>query len=87
MGDITDVNIGDIPPHDMLTGGFCCQSFSKAGKQDGFDDPRGQLFFEIARVLRHRRPATFLLENVANLLLPDNGETLKEVVSELERAG
>ncbi len=63
-GDITDVNVDEIPAHDMLTAGFCCQSFSKAGKQEGFDDPRGQLFFEIIRVLRHHQPQTFLLENV-----------------------
>eukprot|EP00192_Tetraselmis_astigmatica_P012880 CAMPEP_0117654448 /NCGR_PEP_ID=MMETSP0804-20121206/3749_1 /TAXON_ID=1074897 /ORGANISM="Tetraselmis astigmatica, Strain CCMP880" /LENGTH=413 /DNA_ID=CAMNT_0005460729 /DNA_START=40 /DNA_END=1281 /DNA_ORIENTATION=+ len=86
-GDITDTALSDIPPHDMLTAGFCCQPFSKAGRQDGFGDPRGQLFYEVVRVLRHCRPATFLLENVANLLLHDGGNTAQEIMAELREAG
>eukprot|EP00959_Pyramimonas_sp_CCMP1952_P097814 2044363-Pyramimonas_sp.AAC.1 len=51
VGDIADLAEDDVPPHDLLTAGFCCQSFSKAGKQGGFEDARGELFFEVVRTL------------------------------------
>mmetsp|Transcript_25093 Transcript_25093/g.65113 ORF Transcript_25093/g.65113 Transcript_25093/m.65113 type:complete len:398 (+) Transcript_25093:333-1526(+) len=87
VGDITQVEACEVPPHDLLTAGFCCQSFSKAGEQLGLDDPRGQLFYEIVRILRAAQPASFLLENVANLLLHDSGASVAEILAELQDAG
>lgn len=87
MGDITEVDAAEVPQHDLLTAGFCCQSFSKAGLQLGLDDPRGQLFYEIVRLLRAAQPAAFLLENVANLLLHDSGGSVAEILTELQHAG
>ena len=86
-GDITHVDEKAIPPHDILTAGFPCQSFSRAGALQGFDDSRGQLFFEIPRVLKYHRPRAFLLENVANLLKIDQGRDMKRIVHELRACG
>ncbi|KAK3272738.1 hypothetical protein CYMTET_18980 [Cymbomonas tetramitiformis] len=86
-GDITCIDTESIPPHDLLTGGFCCQSFSRMGEQAGFDDARGELFFEIVRVLRHHKPRALLLENVANVLDHDEGRSLKLILRELRSAG
>ncbi len=67
-GDIREIDASDIPPHDLLCGGFPCQSFSVAGKRKGFTDTRGTLFFEILRIAKHHRPRLLLLENVKGLL-------------------
>ena len=75
VGDITEVDTKDIPDHDILVGGFPCQAFSQAGLKLGFEDTRGTLFFEIARILKDKRPKAFLLENVRNLLNHDHGKT------------
>ena len=75
FGDITQIKNEDIPDHDILVGGFPCQAFSQAGKKMGFEDTRGTLFFEIARILDAKRPKVFLLENVRNLLNHDHGKT------------
>src|SRR5699024_3597729 len=61
-GDITEIDAKDIPNHDLLVGGFPCQSFSVAGKRAGFDDVRGTLFFEIARIAEEKKPKALLLE-------------------------
>ncbi|MBR3770120.1 MAG: DNA (cytosine-5-)-methyltransferase [Lachnospiraceae bacterium] len=74
-GDITKIDAKDIPDHDILVGGFPCQAFSQAGRKLGFDDTRGTLFFEIARILKEKEPKAFLLENVRNLLSHDHGRT------------
>jgi DNA (cytosine-5)-methyltransferase 1 len=67
-GDITQIDAADIPDHDILCAGFPCQPFSIAGRQHGFACPdQGNMFFEIVRVLREKRPAAFVLENVKNL--------------------
>ena len=66
--DIREVPATDIPDHDLLTAGFPCQSFSIAGKRGGFNDTRGTLFFEVARILKAKRPKYLLLENVKGLL-------------------
>ena len=79
-GDITKIEAKDIPPHDMLCGGFPCQAFSISGKQKGFEDTRGTLFFDIARIVKHHMPKVILLENVRNFEKHDNGNTLKTVV-------
>ena len=73
--DIKSVRTDDIPNFDVLVAGFPCQPFSIAGKQKGFDDPRGNLFFEIARIVKDKRPPVIFLENVANLLEHDDGKT------------
>jgi len=87
VGDITEVNVDEVPEHDLLTAGFCCQSFSRAGAEGGLNDPRGQLFFEVVRIAAHLRPAALLLENVANLLEHDGGATIATITAELEGLG
>ena len=86
-GDITQISEKDIPDHDILVGGFPCQAFSQAGKRLGFDDTRGTLFFEIARIIHHKKPKAFLLENVRNLISHDHGNTFRTIVMTLERLG
>lgn len=74
-GDIKSVNASDIPKADIIVAGFPCQSFSLMGYQHGFKDPRGNLFFEIARIANTMKPKIILLENVRNLIYHDNGKT------------
>lgn len=84
-GDITTIKEQDIPKHDILCGGFPCQAFSISGKQKGFEDTRGTLFFDIARIVDYHRPKILFLENVKNFARHDNGNTLKTVIETLER--
>ena len=86
-GDITKINANELPDFDFLVGGFPCQAFSIAGKRKGFDDTRGTLFFDIARILRAKQPRLFLLENVKGLLSHDNGNTFKTIISTLDELG
>ena len=86
-GDATKLITKDLPDFDFLVGGFPCQSFSIAGKRKGFNDTRGTLFFEIARVLRDKRPRYFLLENVKGLLSSDEGETFQSILGILTDIG
>ena len=81
--DIRKVDVSEIPDFDVLVAGFPCQSFSVAGKQRGFDDSRGNLFFEIERVVREKQPQIIFLENVANLLEHDGGKTFLTVYNTL----
>ena len=81
--DIKSVKSKDIPDFDVLVAGFPCQPFSIAGKQKGFDDPRGNLFFEIARIARDKRPQVIFLENVANFLEHDDGKTFLTIYNAL----
>lgn len=85
--DITTIPTSDIPDHDFLVGGFPCQAFSIAGKRGGFDDTRGTLFFDIARILKAKQPRLLLLENVKGLLSHDNGRTFKTIISTLDELG
>ena len=85
--DIRTVPTTDIPDHDLLVGGFPCQAFSIAGKRRGFDDTRGTLFFEIARILKDKNPKYFILENVKGLLSHNNGSTFKTIISTLTELG
>ena len=87
VGDVTDVCESVIPNHDVLTGGFPCQAFSRRGDRRGFDDPRGLLYLEICRVLRACRPSAFLLENVDGLVTMRGGETIRAVVEALASCG
>lgn len=86
-GDATELDTSEIPYFDWLVGGFPCPSFSVAGHGRGFDDARGNLFFEIARVLRDKKPRYFCLENVKGLLSNKQGETFKEVLRILSDLG
>ena len=83
LGDITKIKEFDIPKHDLLCGGFPCQAFSVSGKQKGFDDTRGTLFFDIARILKHHKPKFAILENVKNIITHNNGETLSIILKTL----
>ena len=85
--DIRTVKSSEIPNFDLLVGGFPCQAFSIAGKRKGFDDTRGTLFFEIARILRDKRPRYFLLENVKGLLSHDEGKTFSTILGVLTELG
>ena len=81
--DIKNVRSEDIPNFDVLVAGFPCQPFSIAGKQKGFEDHRGDLFFEIARIIKDKRPPVVFLENVANLLEHDDGKTFLTIYNTL----
>jgi DNA (cytosine-5)-methyltransferase 1 len=86
-GDITKINVQDIPKHDILLGGFPCQPFSNAGLKQGFDDTRGTLFFDVARIIDYRKPSMILLENVKGFVNHDKGRTMKIVTETLEELG
>lgn len=78
----------EVPGHDVLTAGFPCQPFSKAGEQLGFGHTlQGKLFFKVLEILKEKRPRRFILENVPNILRHKNGETLKTITRELEDVG
>ena len=85
--DATKMSPKSLPPFDVLCAGFPCQAFSIAGKRAGFDDPRGNLFFEIARIAKEKRPRYLLLENVKGLLSHDKGETFRVIISTLDEMG
>lgn len=92
-GDITQVDAASVPDHDVLVGGFPCQPFSIAGvskknalgRPHGFQDPtQGTLFFDVARIIEHKRPRAFVLENVRNLVSHDKGNTFRVIKAKLE---
>lgn len=84
-GDITKIDENKIPDHDILVAGFPCQAFSQAGKKLGFEDTRGTLFFDVARILKKKKPACFLLENVKNLKSHDRGKTFLIIMNTLKK--
>lgn len=86
-GDITEIDEKDIPEHDILAAGFPCQPFSISGKRLGFNDTRGTLFFDVARIIKYHKPKLVILENVRNFENHDNGNTLKVVKKTLEEFG
>lgn len=86
-GDITKIDAEDIPEHDILAGGFPCQTFSIMGNRLGFADTKGTLFFDIERILKEKRPKAFLLENVKQLRGHDKGRTFKVITDKLEQLG
>lgn len=86
-GDIRDISAADIPDHDILCAGFPCQPFSISGRQKGFEDTRGTLFFEIMRIIREKKPVVVFLENVKHLYYHDSGNTLRVIVNCLEGEG
>jgi DNA (cytosine-5)-methyltransferase 1 len=87
VGDVTKVAAEDVPDHDLLVGGFPCQAFSVAGKRLGFEEARGTLFFEIARIAKVKRPKAMLLENVKGLVGHDGGKTLDTIIQTLDEIG
>lgn len=87
FGDITKIAASDIPNHDVLCAGFPCQAFSISGKRGGFNDTRGTLFFDIARIVEHRKPKVLFLENVKNFARHDNSKTLKIILRSLKELG
>lgn len=86
-GDITKIEPEEIPSFDMLLAGFPCQPFSQAGLKKGFEDTRGTLFFDIARIVEHHKPSVVFLENVRNLASHDKGNTLKVIIKTLKDLG
>ena len=86
-GDITKISNDEIPSHDVLLAGFPCQPFSIIGNRLGFDDIRGTLFFEIARILEAKRPPIFVLENVKQLSRHNHGKTLDTILKTLKEIG
>lgn len=86
-GDITKIIPEEIPKFDVLVAGFPCQPFSQAGLKKGFEDTRGTLFFDVARIIKHHGPSVIFLENVRNLAGHDNGNTLKVILGTLEELG
>lgn len=85
--DMRDVNPNELPSIDILTGGFPCQAFSIAGYRKGFNDDRGNLFFDILRYIDILQPKVVFLENVKNLTTHDNGNTFKVIQEKLKEAG
>lgn len=86
-GDATTIDTSELDDFSLLIGGFPCQSFSICGKQQGFNDTRGTLFFEIARVLQDCQPKYFLLENVKDLVSNKGGGTFKTILEVLSQLG
>ena len=86
-GDATAIRPKELPDFDMLCAGFPCQAFSIAGKRKGFKDSRGNLFFEIIRILECKKPAIIVLENVKGLLNHKKGNTFKVIIQALDGLG
>ena len=87
FGDITKIDEKTIPDHDILCAGFPCQAFSISGKQQGFQDNRGTLFFDILRIVNAKKPKIIFLENVKNFATHNNGKTLELVKNKIEELG
>jgi DNA (cytosine-5)-methyltransferase 1 len=87
QGDITKIIAESIPIHDILLAGFPCQPFSIIGQMKGFEDTRGTLFFDIARILQEKRPSAFVLENVKLLVGHNKRKTLKIILETLKELG
>jgi DNA (cytosine-5)-methyltransferase 1 len=84
FNDITEQNEKEIPQFDILLAGFPCQAFSIAGRRGGFEDTRGTLFFDVAKIIKHHRPKAFLLENVKGLINHRSGKTLETILNVLK---
>jgi len=87
LEDLNKIKPEDVPPHDILTGGFPCQPFSIAGKQEGFDDKRSNVFWKILELIDYHQPKAVILENVKNLVSHDEGNTFETIKSKLEERG
>lgn len=90
LKDIKELKAKEVPKHDILTGGFPCQSFSVIAqnpKRLGYKDDRGKLFFELCRILKEKKPRVFVAENVKGLLSANKGETFPLIIKEFEKVG
>lgn len=87
LGDLTKIDIKSIPRFDILCAGFPCQPFSKAGEQKGFDDKRGNIFFDICKIIEHHNPQYLILENVRNLSSHDKGNTWQVIRNQIDELG
>jgi DNA (cytosine-5)-methyltransferase 1 len=87
LGDINDIDVSNIPKHDILCGGFPCQPFSIAGKKEGFNDKRSNVFWKILEIIQYHQPEIVILENVKNLKSHDNGNTFEVIEENLEKCG
>jgi DNA (cytosine-5)-methyltransferase 1 len=85
LGNICEYDVKKIPKHDILTAGFPCQPFSIAGKQNGFDDPRSNVFWKIIEIMKYHKPQIVILENVKNIISHDNGDSLKTILNSLSK--
>lgn len=86
-GDITQIKEKELPDFDLMIGGFPCQAFSIAGHRKGFDDTRGTIFFDIARIMKEKKPKYALFENVKGLLSHDKGNTFQVILNTLDELG
>lgn len=86
-GNLKKITGEKIPAFDLLIAGFPCQTFSVIGRKDGFSDDRGQIIFQLARILRETQPKCFILENVKGLVTHDKGRTIKVILDELTNSG
>ena len=86
-GDITKIKTKELPKFDCLVGGFCCQSHSIVGKRGGLEDPRGQVIFDVFRIIKDKRPKYIVLENVKGILSSDKGTAFKRIIAELDELG
>lgn len=86
-GDIAKIKSDDIPDHDLLVGGFPCQSFSIVGERKGFNDPRGLLYLEMIRVLKDKKPKAFIAENVKGLVSAHKGTALTKILNDFDKVG
>ena len=86
-GDITTIDVAEIPEFDLLCAGFPCQPFSKCGQMRGFADTRGTLFFNICSIIEHHQPKYILLENVRNLASHDGGNTWRVIYDAIDKLG
>ena len=87
LQDLNEVKVEEIPPHNILCGGFPCQPFSIAGNQKGFEDTRSNVFWKILDILKFHKPNVIILENVKNLTSHDNGNTYTTIIAKLESIG
>ena len=87
FGDVTKIEPKELPDFDMLVGGFPCQAFSVAGKRGGFNDTRGTIFFDFARIMKTKKPKFAIFENVRGLLSHDGGKTYETMLNTLNELG
>ena len=87
LGNLNDIKTETIPTHDILTGGFPCQPFSIAGKQEGFQDERANVFWKILSIIDFHKPSCVVLENVKNLVSHDEGKTFETIKNSLTQRG